>query len=145
MGVKIERLKREYKIQYGDFKIKYGTYNKNNPKSIYIEIGFWVKYNGDLKSYNERVQHVTSSMRSAIKKRLNSTSLLSDSFIFILTAKKSVSNKDKAFFACANITISQTENINTDICSFEDIVMGIGKEIITIVDGSSYFDISTPI
>lgn len=145
MSVKIERLKREYKIQYGDFKIKYGTYNKNNPKSMYIEIGFWVKYNGDLKFYNDKIQDVTSSMRNSIKKRLNSNRLLSDSFIFILTAKKNISNKDKAFFACASITISQTENINNDICSFEESIMDIGKQIITIIENSSYFDISTPI
>ena len=96
-----------------NYKIKIGTVDNKNPKSIYINLSAW----GELKENEEEINYdkVISLLRKRIKhninRTINKTDFHRDKYIVDLDMRSSgISNEKRSFMSC-EITLFQKNNI----------------------------------
>ncbi len=96
-----------------NYKVKVGTVDNKNPKSIYINLSAW----GELKEFNEDLNYdkVISLLRKNIKnninKNINIDNFHKDKYIVDLDMRSSGISKDKRSFMSCEVTLFQKNNI----------------------------------
>lgn len=116
------RLKKEYQlpIKSDNFKASFGTVNRIYPSVIYVKINCWVKYEMDVKKYNEDINDLNNSIKQTIKKQINIAQNFTDSFFYTPSIKKLLVNNNSSFHACFEITLKQKEPMLYDISLLND-------------------------
>ena len=96
-----------------NYKVKVGTVDNKNPKSIYINLSAW----GELKEFNEELNYdkVISLLRKNIKNNINKNISIDDfhkdKYIVDLDMRSSGISSHKRSFMCCEVTLFQKNNI----------------------------------
>ena len=96
-----------------NYKVKVGTVDNKNPKSVYINLSAW----GELKQFNEELNYdkVISLLRKDIKnninKNINIEDFYKDKYIVDLDMRSSGISSDKRSFMSCEVTLFQKNNI----------------------------------
>ena len=99
-----------------NYKIKIGTVDNKNPKSIYINLSAW----GEVKTEDESINYdgVINKLRKEIKHNINSTlnpeDFYKNKYIVDLDMRSSgITTKKRSFMSC-EITLYQKNNISVN-------------------------------
>ena len=105
---------KEIKIDVDEnYKVKIGTVDNKNPKSVYINLSAW----GELKNNNEELNYekIISLLRKNIKHNINNNINVEDfhknKYIVDLDMRSSGINKTKRSFMSCEVTLFQKNNI----------------------------------
>lgn len=105
---------KEIKIDVDEnYKVKIGTVDNKNPKSVYINLSAW----GELKNNNEELNYekIISLLRKNIKHNINNNISVEDfhknKYIVDLDMRSSGINKTKRSFMSCEVTLFQKNNI----------------------------------
>ena len=124
-----------------NYKIKLGTVDNKNPKTIYINLSAW----GQLKTYNPELNYdtVISKLRNKIKHKINSFNI--DTFhkgkyIVDLDMRSSGIKPTKRSFMSCEITLFQKNNIPLNNLEIIDPSKHIINSVIeNCLDNNSHF------
>ncbi len=108
---------KEIKIDVDEnYKVKIGTVDNKNPKSVYINLSAW----GELKDNSEELNYdkIISLLRKNIKHNINNNINVEDfhknKYIVDLDMRSSGINKSKRSFMSCEITLFQKERISVN-------------------------------
>lgn len=73
----------EIEIPNPKLKIKWGTIDKKNPSSIYLEIGTYITPKEKDEDYVQKIKEINKAGKALTNDILNRTTLLNSPFIFI--------------------------------------------------------------
>jgi hypothetical protein len=136
------RLRKEYKIsnKSQNFKTTFGTTNRVLPSVIYLKMDTWVKYTGDIKDYNEKINSLNSNIRFNIKNEIRNAVNFTDIYFYTPNIKKVMLNVKNPFHACFEITLKQKEPIIYEISLLEDKLKIFSDNIINIIERTPHFE-----
>lgn len=138
----MEKLKKKItlKTQNKNIKSVYGTYNRINPTSIYLQINAWVKYNGDIKQYQNQIEKLNRSIKNSIRENILNTNKFSSNFMYIQNIKKVLTTTEKPFYTSFEIYLTQTntENIKEIYPEMEN----INNQVIETIKNNLNFSIT---
>ena len=83
------KINSEYVVDNDNFKVKIGTTDKKNPKTVYIDCGFFIEPKVEKEDYSEDIKLVEEEARNLAKKISNATNpktvdrLFKKDFIFV--------------------------------------------------------------
>ena len=105
---------KEIKLDIDEnYKVKIGTVDNKNPKSIYINLSAW----GELNEYDEELNYdkIISLLRKNIKNNINKNISVEDfhkdKYIVDLDMRSSGISKSKRSFMSCEVTLFQKNNI----------------------------------
>lgn len=144
MIVNSVRLRKEYKLipKSENFKIVFGTTNRLNPVIIYTKLNTWIKYDGDIKDFNDNVNILNSNIRFKIKSELRSNRIFDDTFFFTPNIKKILLNTDNSFHGSFELTLKQNNPINNNINDLHSNIEDILNNVIAVMEKNKYFKFS---
>ena len=67
------KINSEIVVDNDNFKIKVGTTDKKNPKTVYIDCGFFIEPKTEKEDYSEDVKYIETEARNVAKKVSNAT------------------------------------------------------------------------
>lgn len=115
------------------YKIKLGTVDNKNPKSIYINLSAW----GEPLEITENINYdnVINKLRKQIKHNINSNIDINDfynnKYIVDLDMRSSGISNDKRSFMSCEITLYQKNNIPVNKPQMINVATNIVKNVIT--------------
>ena len=116
-----------------NYKVKLGTVDNKNPKSIYINLSAW----GELIKEEEELNYesVIDKLRNRIKQNINKTIIGEDfhkgRYIVDLDMRSSGISKHKRSFMSCEITLFQKNNIPVNQPYIIDAASGIANTVIS--------------
>ena len=134
---------KEIKLEIDEnYKVKIGTVDNKNHKSIYINLSAW----GELISEDEELNYnkIISLLRKKIKHNINKTiskeDFHKDKYIVDLDMRSSGISKSKRSFMSCEVTLFQKNNIPVNQYYIIKTVTNIANNIIKdCLDGQNHF------
>jgi len=144
MIVNSVRLRKEYKLipKSENFKVVFGTTIRLNPVIVYTKLNTWIKYDGDIKDFNDNINTLNSNIRFKIKSELRSNRIFDDTFFFTPNIKKILLNTDSSFHGSFELTLKQNNPINNNINDLHGNIEDILNNIIAVMEKNKYFNFS---
>ena len=78
-----KRINSEIRKDIGNIKASFGTVNKKDPKTVYIEIGTYIEPSYEMVSYKDAVNKAASEIKRLITDYSKKITLFSNGFIFV--------------------------------------------------------------
>ena len=79
----MKKINSEISVNLPNLKAKWGTIDKKNPTSIYLEVGSYITPKKDEENYTENIQKIDKEVKDAVKSAIVSTDSISNNFIFV--------------------------------------------------------------
>ena len=118
------KINSEQIIDNENFKLKIGTTDKKNPKTIYIDCGFFVEPKVEKEDYSEDIKFVEGEARRLAKKISNANKpesngerLFKKDFIFVFEVAETRIFYGKKSYVSFQLHLKQED----DIVNFQDI------------------------
>ena len=78
-----KKITSEVKMTIGNIKAKFGTVDKRNPQSVYIEYGTFIRPEVGMNSFKDSMKSCEGEIRKMVGNTLKNDSDFSNNFIFI--------------------------------------------------------------
>lgn len=133
------KINSEFIVKNDKFKIKVGTTDKKNPKTIYIECGFFIEPKVEKEDYSEDIKYIEAETKELARKVSNATNpgpenigrLFEKDFIFIFEIAESRVFYGKKSYVSFQIHLKQKGAINFNLIS--SYTETLSKYIITVL------------
>lgn len=79
----MKQINSELPIEHDILKIKWGTTNKKQPVSIYLELGAYITPDADNQNYADSIKKINKSIKEKVRELVTSTNLIYNDFIFV--------------------------------------------------------------
>ena len=106
----MERLNREKKIDHSKIRVKICTTNNENPKAIYLEIGFFVSPRFEEKSYNSDIIYVKRDINRHIRDFISDSCLFDQRFITSFELSMNGLKAGKRSYTSLQVTMRQSSD-----------------------------------
>lgn len=104
----MERLNREKKIEHKDIRIKMGTTNNDNPKAIYIELGFFVSPKYESKDYSLDISCIRHAIKDSIIRVIRESKLFDQKYIYTFELSQKGLSIGKRSYTSMQLILKQT-------------------------------------
>jgi len=125
-----------------NYKIKLGTVDNKNPKSIYINLSAWGEPNDEEEdiNYDTIIKKLRKNIKQNINYNINSDNFYKDKYIVDLDMRSSgIRNKKRSFMSC-EITLYQKNKISINQPLIINSATTIIRDIIfNCLDSQDYF------
>ena len=136
------RLNAEKKIDSENFKVKIGTVNRLNPRSIYIEGRGFITPTEDKDDYSPDISIMKHSLKKSLVNELNKSKVFDNKFIFDFDIASNCMKFNKSSFLSFQITLRQKGDVSLDIKKIKEVsshmVTSIVDQLVTTLKSSNY-------
>lgn len=133
------KINSEIVVDNDNFKIKVGTTDKKNPKTVYIDCGFFIEPKVEKEDYSEDIKYIEAETKKLARRVSNATNpdpenigrLFSKDFIFVFEIAESRVSYGKKSYVSFQIHLKQKGDINFNLIS--SYTETLSKYIITVL------------
>ena len=79
----MKKINSEINIDLPNIKAKWGTIDKKNPSSMYLEVGGYITPKTDEEDYRQNIQNIDKEVKNVVKSAVISTDYINNNFIFV--------------------------------------------------------------
>ena len=79
----MKKINSEIKIERPTIKVNWGTIDKKNPSSIYLEIGTYITPTEYVSDYTSSIKTMDKEVKSVVREKINETPSINNDFIFV--------------------------------------------------------------
>ena len=79
----MKKINSEISVNLPNLKAKWGTIDKKNPTSLYLEVGSYITPKREEENYTDNIQKIDKEVKDAVKSVIASTDSVSNNFIFV--------------------------------------------------------------
>ena len=134
---------KEIKLEIDEnYKVKIGTVDNKNPKSIYINLSAWGELIGEDEelNYNKIISLLRKKIKHNINKTISKEDFHKDKYIVDLDMRSSGISKSKRSFMSCEVTLFQKNNIPVNQYYIIKTVTNIANNIIKdCLDSQNHF------
>lgn len=135
------RLRRECKLNVNskNFKCVYGTTNRLNPSVIYLKLNSWVKYDGDVKDYDLKINSLNYAVKNKIKKIIVENERFTSNYFYTPSIKKTINNNNNMFHICFEFTLKQKDLLELNINNLKMDLEDMSNSLIDVIEQENGF------
>ena len=122
----MKKICSEININSNALKTKWGTIDKKNPSSIYLEIGGYITPKSEAEDYRENIQKIDKEVKSVVKSAIISTDYVSNDFIFVSDVADSRISFGKKSYLSFQIHVGRKRGV--EIKPFKEVVSDISEK-----------------
>jgi len=79
----MKKINSEISIDLPNIKAKWGTIDKKNPSSMYLEVGGYITPKNEEEDYRPNIQKIDREVKDVVKSAIISTDTINNNFIFV--------------------------------------------------------------
>lgn len=122
----MKKISSEISLSSPELKIKWGTIDKKNPTSIYLEIGTYISPTENYDDYTTNIKNIDKSSRDIIKRKVNGDNKFRKDFIFVTDVADSRISYNKRSFISFQIHLLKGKTYSP--VTFKTMVSEVGNE-----------------
>ena len=141
----MKKINSEINIDIPSLKAKWGTVNKKQPTSIYLEIGGYISPKAEEDDYSGAVKRIDKAVKEIIKQAVTSTDSIGNDFIFVTDVADTRISYGKKSYLSFQIHMGRKKNQVLAKNQFKDIVTEIdGKwknvygDILSVIEKNGF-------
>ena len=119
------KINSEQTVDNDSFKLKVGTTDKKNPKTIYIDCGFFIEpkeekdeYTEDIKNIEDGAKRLAKKISNAMKPNTEGERIFKKDFIFVFEVAETRASYGKKSYASIQLHLKQED----DMLNFNEIM-----------------------
>lgn len=117
----MKKISSEISVDSPLINAKWGTIDKKNPISIYLEIGTYITPNENFDDYTSKIREIEKEGRTIVKNAISNTEGIKNDFIFVPDIADTRISYGKKSYISFQIHIGRVRK-SGDISTFKDIV-----------------------
>lgn len=123
----MKKISSEIKVDSNIFKAKWGTIDKKNPSSIYLEIGTYITPKEQEEDYTDNIKEIEKIGRIIVKDAVGKTDGWKKDFIFVSDIADSRISYGKKSYISFQIHLGRSK-ANEDKLTFKEIVNSMDEK-----------------
>lgn len=131
----MKKINSEICVDLPYLKTKWGTVDKKNPTSIYLEVGTYITPKNDGGDYRQQIKEISKTGKEIIKKAIIETNEIKNDFIFVTDVADARISYGKKSYISFQIHMGRTNRDIASKRSFKEIVGKINNEWTNVYDG----------
>lgn len=138
----MKKISSEITIDSPSLKIKWGTMDKKNPSSLYLEIGTYITPREENEDYTDNIKKIDKLSKQIIKNKINSEKDFNDNFIFVTDVADTRISFKKRSYILFQIHLLRNKK---ESLPFKNVVSGLNndwtpiyKEIKTAIEDNGF-------
>ena len=122
----MKKISSEISLNNPELKIKWGTIDKKNPTSFYLEIGTYITPSENHEDYSLDIKNIDKKAKEIVKRKISNNNKFKKDFIFVTDVADSRISYDKRSFISFQIHLLKDKSYTPP--AFKTMVSEIGSE-----------------
>ena len=131
----MKKISSEISINSNILKAKWGTIDKKNPSSIYLEMGTYITPKEKQEDYSDKIKEINKEGKQLVKTALLNTDGVKSDFIFVTDVADTRITYGKKSYISFQIHIGRTRSELEKKIPFKEVVSQIGNKWTPVYDG----------